>query len=68
MSIISSENKVQLINRFKSFLWRFASMAGVIFLGFIADNLNLFQIDGEVAVVIGLILGEVTKYLNTKRY
>lgn len=67
MQIISPENKVELIKRLKSFMWRFATMAVAITVSFFADNLDLFHISGEVSVVIGLILGEITKYMNNKK-
>lgn len=66
MTIISPENKAELIKRLKSFMWRFATMAVAITVSFLADNLNLFHVSGETAVVLGLILGEITKYMNNR--
>lgn len=60
-------NKELLIKRFKSFLWRLGAMLGVALIAFLADNLNLFGLTPQVQVVLGLILGEVTKALNTQK-
>ena len=67
MQIISPENRIELIKRLKSFMWRFSVMFITIAVSFLADNLNLFEIGGEAQVIIGLFLGEVTKYLNNKQ-
>jgi hypothetical protein len=32
----------------------------------VAENLGLFELDTKTTIVIGLFLGEVSKYLNTK--
>lgn len=63
---MSQETKTIFVTRVKSFLWRLAGMIGVAVLGFIGDNLGLFNLNPQVAVVLGLVVGEVTKWLNTK--
>lgn len=60
-------NKELLTARFKSFVWRLGGMAAVALLAFLADNLGLFGLGTETQVVLGLVLGEVTKYLNTRQ-
>lgn len=58
-------DKELLIKRSKSFAWRLGGMLAIALLSFIADNLGLFGLSVEVQVVLGLIVGEVTKWLNT---
>lgn len=50
--------------RFKSFFWRGFAMlmaGGITYLG---ANLDLFNLAPQTTVIIGLILGEITKALN----
>lgn len=63
--MLSKQNKEILIKRLKSFLWRSAMMLSVVALDFVSTNLGLFNISTEVSVVAGLVLGEVSKYLNS---
>jgi len=60
------ENKQILINRTKSFLWRLGGFIAVGIVGFVAKNLDLFALSPQVTVVAGLLLGELTKFLNTQ--
>ena len=60
-------DKELLIKRLKSFAWRLGAMIVVAGLTFIADNLGLFGLSPQVQVVAGLILGEITKALNTQK-
>lgn len=60
------ELKAQFIKRLKSFGWRILMMFGAFVVTFIINNLASFNLSGEVAVVAGLILGEISKFLNTK--
>jgi len=61
------QNKAIFVKRFKSFLWRLGGIAAVTLLDFIADTIGLFDLAPGVVVVVGLIVGEITKYLNTKK-
>jgi hypothetical protein len=54
----------QLKKRLKSFSWRLGGMVVVAVLAFVVDNATLLEIPPYLVVVLGLILGEVTKYLN----
>lgn len=55
----------QLVKRIKSFLWR-AGMIGVAAaLAWIAENLNLLELSTFWTTMLGLGLGELSKYLNT---
>ena len=51
-------------NRFKSFAWRTGIMLAVALVNFALANLADFSLSPEVTVLAGLILGEVSKYLN----
>lgn len=62
--IITPENKVILTNRTKSLLWRLGMMVIAVVVDFAAANLELFVLPNSVTVIIGLVLGEVSKYLN----
>lgn len=60
------EKKV-FINRLKSFAWRLGSMIAVALLAFASENLDLLHIAPEYQVLIGLVLGEITKAINTQK-
>lgn len=62
---MSEENKEILIKRAKSFVWRLGGIVGVAVLGFVGDNLSLFSFHPQVVIVLGLLVGELTKYLNS---
>jgi len=51
-------------NRFKSFAWRTGIMVAVALVNFALANLADFSLSPEVTVLVGLVLGEVSKYLN----
>lgn len=65
--LISNENKKILIIRFKSFAWRSLMMLTVGLIDFVMTNLGLLNLSTETVVIVGLVLGEVSKELN-KRY
>ena len=52
-------------NRFKSFCWRSGAMVASSFLVLIANSLTDFGLTGQTVVVLGLIIGELTKYINS---
>lgn len=56
--------KEQLIKRLKSFGWRLLGMGCAMSLAFVADNLDLVQLSPAVITVIGLAIGEATKWVN----
>ena len=66
MTYITEENKIKLIKRTKSFLWRLADIVLIAVLNYIAASLKLFDLPAEVVGILGLVLGEITKALNTK--
>ena len=42
-------------------------MVLALFIDFTAQNIGMFELPSEVTLVLGLILGEVSKFLNTKK-
>ena len=55
----------QITSRLKSLAWRTSGMLiAFLLVGFSEEILPILLIPGEVKIVIGLIVGEITKYLN----
>ena len=54
-----------LVNRLKSFAWRSGGMLLVASLNFAIENAGLIGLSPFVVVLLGLALGEVTKFLNS---
>ena len=52
--------------RLKSLVWRSAMLAIAFALSAIVEGLSTLQLDPSVTVFLGLVLGEISKYLNTK--
>jgi mannose/fructose/N-acetylgalactosamine-specific phosphotransferase system component IIC len=55
-----------LKNRILSFIWRAGDIMVVAGINFLAANLGYFNLPVVYVTFIGLVLGEVTKYLNTQ--
>lgn len=64
---MTNENKTILIKRFKSLVWRMFGIAAVMFLNFLAEIIGLFELSNGVVIVVGLIVGEITKYIAVNR-
>lgn len=62
---MTPENKEQLVKRLKSLAWRIGMMVAAVAVDFLLQNLGLFGLPTIVTVSLGLVLGEVSKYLNT---
>ena len=56
----------QLLNRVKSFLWRAGMMGVAAVVAYTLDNLDTLQLPPLATVFLGLALGEVSKWLNTR--
>lgn len=54
------------IKRLKSFLWRAAMLGIAAGLSWILSNLSILDLNPFWTTLIGLVLGEISKYLNTK--
>jgi len=53
-----------LVNRVKSFAWRLGVVVAVAAVNFAVKDVTNMGLSGEWVTVIGLIGGEVTKFLN----
>lgn len=55
-----------LIKRFKSFTWRTGMMVLALAVQFALANLELMEIPPQITVIVGLVLGEISKELNNR--
>ena len=67
MTIISEENKVVLVKRVKSLLWRAGAAAAVVLLSQGTELLDLLVLPDWAVLLVSLVAGEVTKMLNVKK-
>lgn len=72
MFININNNKIsmietQFVKRLKSFVWRLAMVGVAAAFAWAADNVGLLQLTPMQTTFLGLIFGEVSKYLNTGR-
>jgi len=61
---MSNYMNTELKKRTLSFIWRLGAMIAVAILGFFTDILPDIATPEIVAVVVALIIGEITKFLN----
>ena len=54
----------QLENRLKSLLWRAAMMSVVAVIDVVLQELTMFNMPDAVTLILGLVLGEISKFLN----
>lgn len=60
-----------LVKRIKSFIWRAGAMASVAVAAYVLNVGDVFKLDYHILInlavlaVAGLVVAEVTKYLNT---
>ena len=64
-TIRMNTNKSQLRRRVESLLWRAAMMGVAAFVAFVAAHLADLDLPYTVTVILGLVFGEVSKYLNS---
>jgi len=57
----------QLKNRLKSFGWRLGMMVAAVIVDQLLVELSLFDLGTSTTVILGLVLGEVSKYLNASK-
>ena len=57
---------ILLSKRFKSFYWRSGAMLVVGLLNVILESASDLQLNNITVIILGLILAEITKLLNTK--
>ena len=63
MSILNI-SKEDFIKRLKSLAWRAGMMLAGLIVAFLIDNLGAFNLPPTVGMVIGLVLGELSKTIN----
>lgn len=56
----------KVINRIKSFAWRLSIMVIVALVNYVTANYTGFGLSPELTVLVGLLAGEVSKFLNTE--
>ena len=54
----------QLEKRLKSLIWRAAMMAVVAVIDVVLQELTMFNMPDAVTLILGLVLGEISKFLN----
>jgi len=65
MNMFAKRPDSQFVKRLKSFLWRTGMMVLAVTIDIVASNLGMLELNPEVTVLLGLALGEVSKYLNS---
>lgn len=61
---MTKEQKQQIINRFKSFGWRAGMMIVAGLLDVLLQSLTDFNLNDGATLIIGLVLAEISKYIN----
>lgn len=61
-----SELAKKLLTRLKSFCWRALMIGAVAALDWILTNLGILNFPATVTLILGGILGEVSKWINNK--
>lgn len=56
----------QFKKRLESFLWRTGMMVLAVFIAFILENLSLLELTPLSVTLVGLVLGELSKFINTQ--
>ena len=62
---MNKELKAQIIKRLKSLAWRLGSYVVVSALAVLVDILGVAQVDPTIVTIVSLVVGEITKYINT---
>lgn len=57
----------QLQKRLTSFAWRLGMMLLAVTVDFTAQNLGIFEMSPTVVTVLGLVLGEVSKFIKAQK-
>mgnify|MGYP001583538374 CR=1 FL=1 len=65
--LLSEDNKRELVKRSKSLAWRAGGQLAALLLAFAAENLQLFNLPPLAIVVLGLVIGELTKVVSNAR-
>lgn len=55
----------QFVKRLKSLLWRSGMMGLAVMVAFLTENIGFLELSPFATTMLGLVLGEVSKYINT---
>lgn len=55
---------IQLLKRLKSFTWRLAMAVVAFAVSWVLANLELLELSETATIILALVLGEISKYLN----
>ena len=64
---MTNEHKQELIKRLKALAWHTGMMVLAVVVNWTAANLKLFDLPMQLTVILGLILGQISKYLNSPK-
>lgn len=53
--------------RLKSFLWRGGMVILIAVVDYVGENIGIFDLTPQAVTFIGLIAGEISKWLNTSK-
>ena len=62
-----SIDKDTLVKRLKALAWSVGMMAVAMAIDFLLNNIGLFNLPADVTVFLGLILAQVSKWLNSEK-
>lgn len=66
MNLLNNATEVLSNKRFKAFYWSSAMMIGAGFVDLLLQSLAEFNLPNLATTVLGLILAQVSKYLNSE--
>lgn len=58
--------KGRIIKRVKALLWSIAMMVVSVLIAVVAEDIQLLNLPPAVVVLLGLVLAQVSKYLNSR--
>jgi len=61
---LATEQGQQIIKRVKSLLWRLGWMVAAVFVSWLVSLLATWNIPADLQILLGLILGEVSKFIR----
>lgn len=60
------EQKKQFKNRLKGLIWSIGMMSLALTTDWLVANILLFNLPNELTVILGLVLAQISKHLNSK--
>jgi len=64
---MTPENKAKFYKRLHALKWHSLMMIAPVLVDFIGTNVELFNLPTWIVIGVGLILAQITKYLNSKK-